>query len=510
MERRDMKKRNYVKLHNRDNVAIAVQDIPKGTPMLGGGETLEAIPQGHKVALADIPSGEAIVRYGVVLGYANDEIRRGRWINEHMLRLPEPPDLTEMPYGVDIATELPKAPIRTFQGYRHPDGEYAGTRNLLAIHTTVQCVTGVLNVAVKRIEKELLPKYPNVDGVVPINHAYGCGIALHAPEAKTPIRTLRNLIRQPNFGGEIMVVALGCEKFTVDMLLDERDNTSDNVIVLQEQPGFKAMIDAILAMADKKLRSLNARRREELPLSALMVGMQCGGSDAFSGVSANPSAGYAADMLVEAGATVLFSEVTEVRDGVHLLAERCIDASVRDRLAAEMAWYDRYLAEGEVDRSANPTPGNKKGGLSNIVEKAMGSIAKSGTSPIVEVLSPAERPTRRGLIYAATPASDIVCGPCQLAAGIGLQVFMTGRGTPYGLAAAPVIKVCTRHEMKNLWPDLIDLDAGDVATGDATIEEVGSALFEMIIATASGGYEPYAELYGLHNDLCIFNPAPIT
>lgn len=206
----------------------------------------------------------------------------------------------------------------------------------------------------------------------------------------------------------------------------------------------------------------------------------------------------------------MFSEVTEVRDGVYLLGHRCINEEVGKKLAAEMKWYDNYLENGQVDRSANPTPGNKKGGLANIVEKAMGSIAKSGTSPIVEVLSPAEKPTKKGLIYAATPASDIVCGPCQLASGIGLQVFMTGRGTPYGLAIAPVIKVCSRNEMKEMWQDLIDVNAGPAATGEASIEEIGTLLFHEIIDVASGRKQCFAEKYKLHNDLCIFNPAPIT
>ena len=395
-------------------------------------------------------------------------------------------------------------------GYRNPEGGYAGTRNILGIQTTVQCVQGVLDVAVERMRRELLPKYPNVDDIVPINHAYGCGVAINAPEAVIPIRALQNLCHHPNFGGQLMVVSLGCEKLTVDRLVGPEANTPENVVVLQDCKGFEAMMSAIFSMAERKLRVLNERRREELPLSDLIIGMQCGGSDAFSGVSANPSAGYAADMLVQAGATVLFSEVTEVRDGVHLIAERCVSQEVRDKLVSEMRWYDRYLAEGEVDRSANPTPGNKKGGLSNIVEKAMGSIAKSGTSPIVEVLSPAERPRAHGMIYAATPASDIVCGPCQLASGIGLQVFMTGRGTPYGLAAAPVIKVCSRNEMKDQWPDIIDVSAGDVVTGEKTIAEVGTELFNKIINVASGRDQPFAERYRLHNYLCIFNPAPIT
>lgn len=498
-----------VKVHSSDNVAIAVKQLNAGTE-IEGLHINQDIPQAHKVALTDIPAGSPVIRYGVILGYAMNPIKRGDWINEFMLELPTPPSVDNMEYGKNIVTELPEPPVTTFEGYENPDGGYAGTRNILGISTTVQCVTGVLNVAVKKMKEELLPKYPNVDDIVPINHAYGCGVAINAPEAKVPIRALRNLAKHPNFGGQLMVVGLGCEKFTVDMLLDQADISPENVIILQELKGFDAMVDALMKMADKKLAILNQRKRVTLPLSKLCIGMQCGGSDAFSGVTANPSAGYAADMLVKGGATVLFSEVTEVRDGVHYLAERCISPEVRDKLAAEMRWYDNYLAEGEVDRSANPTPGNKKGGLCNIVEKAMGSIAKSGTSPIVEVLSPAEKPGRHGLIYAATPASDIVCGPCQLASGITVQVFMTGRGTPYGLAAAPVIKVCSRNEMKEMWQDLIDVSAGPIAMGQATIQDVGTELFYKIISVASGREQSFAEKYKLHNDLCIFNPAPIT
>ncbi len=499
-----------VKIKDIDNVAIAVEDIKAGEEACEGVVAIEDIPQAHKIALMDIPAGGAVTRYGVTLGYATDPIKKGQWINEFMLELPEPPSLDDMEWGKNIVTDLPKAPVDTFEGYRNPNGGYAGTRNILGIHTTVQCVTGVLNVAVQRMREELLPKYPNVDGIVAINHAYGCGVAINAPEAVIPIRALHNLTKHPNFGGELMVVSLGCEKLTVERMLDPEDITPENVIVLQDCNGFEDMMDKLLAMADKKLAVLNERKRETLPLSQLCVGMQCGGSDAFSGVTANPSAGYAADMLVGAGATVMFSEVTEVRDGVHMIAERCVSREVCDKLASEMRWYDEYLKTGEVDRSANPTPGNKKGGLSNIVEKAMGSIAKSGSSPIVEVLSPAERPSEHGLIYAATPASDIVCGPCQLASGIGLQVFMTGRGTPYNLATAPVIKVCSRNELKEKWPDLIDVNAGPVATGEATIEEKGTELFWKIINVASGKEPSCAEKYKLYNDLCIFNPAPIT
>ena len=500
-----------IRVTERDNVAIAVHDLEAGTEVQPGVVTREPIPQAHKVALCDIPQGGEILRYGVVLGYAKADIPAGSWINEHMLSLPQSPALDDLPYATHLvsAEQLPDPTRTTWMGYRNKVGP-AGTRNLLGIVTTVQCAAGVVRVAVERIRRELLPKYPHVDDVVAVTHPYGCGVAINAPLAEIPIRAVANVIRHPNFGGEIMLVGLGCEKLTYDRLLAPGEITPENCLTLQDWAGHDAMMQALMDMAEKKLQRLEQRRREEMPLSELLIGMQCGGSDAFSGLTANPSAGYAADMLVKGGGTVLFSEVTEVRDGVPMLAARCVDRAARDKLAAEMKWYDDYLAKGGVDRDANPTPGNKKGGLANIVEKAMGSIAKSGTSPIVEVLSPAEKPKKHGLIYAATPASDIVCGPSQVASGIGLQVFMTGRGTPYGLDICPVIKVCSRNEMKEHWFDMIDVSAGGIATGDATIAQVGTQIFEMILDVASGVKKPYSDQYGFHNDMCIFNPAPIT
>ena len=241
-----------------------------------------------------------------------------------------------------------------------------------------------------------------------------------------------------------------------------------------------------------------------------MVGLQCGGSDAFSGVTANPALGVASDLLVRAGATVMFSEVTEVRDGIDQLTARAADAGVAEALIREMRWYDDYLSRGQVDRSANTTPGNKAGGLSNIVEKAMGSIVKSGTAPIAGVVAPGERAGRKGLLYAATPASDFVCGTLQTAAGMNLHVFTTGRGTPYGLAEVPVIKVATRSDLARRWHDLMDVDAGRIATGDATIEEVGWELFRLMLDVASGRRRTWSERWRLHNALVLFNPAPVT
>ncbi|MBK4715169.1 MULTISPECIES: galactarate dehydratase [Tenebrionibacter/Tenebrionicola group] len=509
----------YIKVHHDDNVAIIVNDggLKAGTRFPDGLTLTEHIPQGHKTALADIPEGGEIVRYGEIIGYAQRHIPRGSWIDESLVRLPKAPPLNSLPLATRIPEPLAPLAGYTFEGYRNPNGS-VGTRNLLGITTSVHCVAGVVDYVVKIIERDLLPRYPNVDGVVGLNHLYGCGVAINAPAAVVPIRTIHNIALNPNFGGEVMVVGLGCEKLQPERLLEGSDDIQlcatdgASVVRLQDEryTGFRAMVDAILQTAERHLEKLNARRRETFPASELVVGMQCGGSDAFSGVTANPAVGYASDLLVRCGATVMFSEVTEVRDAIHLLTPRAASEEVGKRLLEEMAWYDNYLDMGKTDRSANPSPGNKKGGLANVVEKALGSIAKSGKSAIAEVLSPGQRPTKRGLIYAATPASDFICGTQQLASGITVQVFTTGRGTPYGLAAVPVIKMATRTELARRWHDLMDINAGTIATGEESIEDVGWKLFHFILDVASGRKKTYSDQWGLYNQLAVFNPAPVT
>jgi galactarate dehydratase len=247
-----------------------------------------------------------------------------------------------------------------------------------------------------------------------------------------------------------------------------------------------------------------------VPVSELVVGVQCGGSDALSGVTANPAVGFCTDLLVRAGATVLFSEVSEVRDAVAQLTSRAATQQVAEAMIAEMSWYDEYLKNGGADRSANTTPGNKQGGIANIVEKAMGSIIKSGSAPISGVLPPGEKVKQKGLVFAATPSSDFICGTLQVAAGMNLHVFTTGRGSPYGLAEVPVIKVATRSDLARRWHDLIDLDAGTIATGEKSVDEVGWELFLAMLEVASGRRKTWAEHWKLHNALVLFNPAPVT
>jgi galactarate dehydratase len=507
----------YVQMRPSDTVAIIVNEggLRAGTKFDSGLELVEDIPEAHKVALVDMPAGAPVLRYGSVIGFVDHSIAKGSWVHEGTMRLPAAPSLDNLPLATAVPPPMPPLEGHTFEGFLNDDGS-VGTKNILGITTTVQCVAATVDFAVKRIKAELLPRYPNVDDVIALTHNYGCGVAIDAPGAEVPIRTLRNLSLNPNLGGAPMVVSLGCEKLQPVRLLPSSTlpilTAASYVVRMQDEQhhSFGDIVAAIMELAEKRLAELNRRTRVTRPASDLVVGLQCGGSDAFSGVTANPAVGHASDLLVRAGATVMFSEVTEVRDAIHLLTARAANEQVARDLIREMAWFDAYLDRGGVDRSANPTPGNKKGGLANIVEKALGSIAKAGTCAIAGVSGPGERVTKKGLIFAATPASDFICGTLQLAASMNMHVFTTGRGTPYGLAMVPVIKVASRTELADRWSDLIDIDAGTIATGHATVEQVGTQLFQLILDIASGRKQTWADHWGLHNDLALFNPAPVT
>jgi len=518
-------------MHPTDNVVVVATPggLKAGTPLQQDITLREEVPPGHKVSVTGLNSGDPVRRYGVVIGHARQDLAPGSWINEARLSLPGAVALDQTSVGMAPPQAPPAIEGFTFQGYRNADGS-VGTRNILAISTTVQCVSGVVDHAVQRIRRELLPQFPHVDDVVALEHAYGCGVAIDAPDAAIPIRTLRNLSRNPNFGGEVMIVSLGCEKLQPERLLGPggipvhtvsgrqpptADTTGTDVVCLQDEAhvGFQSMIDSIMATARVHLQRLEARRRETCPASSLVVGMQCGGSDAFSGITANPAVGVMSDLLIGAGATVLFSETSEVRDAVTQLVGRAATADVADAIRRELAWYDAYLSRGGADRSANTTPGNKRGGLANIVEKAMGSVTKSGSAPIQGVLGPGEhlrdKGITRGLVFAATPASDFICGTLQLAAGMNLHVFTTGRGTPYGLAQCPVVKVATRTDLARRWHDLMDWNAGRIVDEGLSLQDAGMELFRLLLDVASGT-RTWTEHWKLSNELVLFNPAPVT
>jgi galactarate dehydratase len=502
----------YIRVNDRDNVAIIVEPegAAQGSSMPGGLTARERIPQAHKIALHDIEARAPVIRYGQTIGLANCAISAGSWVREELMDMPAAPALEELKLATAVPATLPALDGYSFEGYRNPDGS-TGTRNILGIATTVQCVAPTVEYAVRRIQAELLPRFPNVDGVVAVTHSYGCGVAIDAPGAAVPIQTLKHIGMHANIGGRPMIVSLGCEKLQPARLFgsDLPILGEENIIRLQDERGFVASVSAIVQAAERRLAILDGRQRQTVPASELVIGLQCGGSDAFSGVTCNPAVGYAADLLVRAGATVMFSEVTEVRDAIHLLTPRAETPGIARALIREMRWYDEYLARGAADRSANTTPGNKRGGLNNIVEKALGSVAKAGSTAIRAVAGHGEKVTAKGLVFAATPASDFICGTQQLAS-MNMHVFTTGEGSPYGLALVPVIKVSSRTALAEKWADLIDLDAGRIATGRATIEEVGWELFRLILDVASGRRKTWAEHWGLANALVPFNPGPVT
>ncbi|MGH9590704.1 MAG: galactarate dehydratase [Terracidiphilus sp.] len=506
----------FIRAQPEDNVAVVANQggLRAGARISCGVGLREDIPEAHKIALIDFSPGAPIVRYGSTIGYAKQAIARGSWVHEALIDPPPAPPLDDCPLATAAPAPLPPLEGFTFEGYRNADGS-VGTKNVLGIGTTVQCTVPTVQYAVERIKLELLPNYPNVDDVVAIAHHYGCGVAIEAPGAEVPIRTLRNLNLNPNFGGELLMVSLGCEKLQPqrivgDGVLKVLANGASVAVLQDAQHGFAEMVAHIMRLAEEKLKRLNERCRVPCPASDLVVGLQCGGSDAFSGVTANSAVGLATDLLVRAGATVMFSEVTEVRDAAHLITARAATPEIARAFIREMAWYDEYLRGGGADRAANPTPGNKRGGLANVVEKAMGSVAKSGTTALMGVAGPGERVTQKGLVFAATPASDFICGTLQLAAGMNMHVFTTGRGTPYGLAVAPVIKIASNSGLAQRWPDLIDVDAGRIATGEATVEDVGWEIFRLILEVASGRKRTWADHWGLHNDFVLFNPGPVT
>lgn len=498
---------NYILQNDKDNCITVLNEkgIKDGTLVEGlDVKTSEKAKYGEKISIIDMAPNNPIIRYGEIIGYTKNKVKKGGVIRADNVFIKKSDNLNvNIPFTSNNTRYNHKE--RYFYGYKNSDGTI-GTRNFLAVSTNVQCSEGFIKILQNRITKELLPKYPNVDGVVTVSHAYGCGVAINADNSDIPQRIIKNILTNPNFGNQVLLVSLGCEKLTPDMLGIE---SSENIIIQQKNNLDKSLKEG-LRKAESKLKILNKRQRTKQHISKLRVGVQCGGSDALSGITANPVIGYVSDRLSEYGASVVFSEVTEIRDAAHIILSRIRSEDLRKKFVQEMRWYDEYLEKSSVDRSANPAPGNKAGGLLTIIDKAMGSVAKSGSAEIVDVLRPGEKIKKEGLTFAATPASDFVCGTCQLASGINLMLFSTGRGTTYNLEYFPVIKISTNTNLYKKWNDLIDFDTGCIAFGVEDVQSCGEQLLDLIISSASGEYTTKADKYKLYNSLSVFNPAPIT
>ena len=473
-----------IHLHPTDNVAVARVPVPAGTDLVIDGlpvRTLDAIPAGHKVALWDIAPGEVVERYGQVIGRAKEEIAAGRHIHTHNLAFEE----LALDYEFPVA-EIPipeRASTPTFQGYAREDGR-AGTRNYIAVVAASNCAAHTAEEIARSYEGERLP--PNVDGVVAFPHGEGCGHAF-GPDVDQLRRTLAGVLMHPNVSAAV-ILGLGCEVNQIDHYLGAGGPRSSRLagLTLQNSGGTRGALDAARREIAIFLDQAAAEERVPVPASKIILGLNCGGSDSFSGITANPALGVCSDLLAEIGATSVLAETTEIFGAEHLLVKRARNRGVAEKLLDCIRKYKKYLARFEGSFDDNPSPGNKEGGLSNILEKSLGAVAKGGTSPLIDVYDYAERVTAPGFTFMNTPGYDPVSLSGLAAGGCNLIAFTTGRGSAIGFPTIPVIKIATNSNTYRRMTDNMDVNAGRISDGEAKVQDVGREIFELVIEVASG------------------------
>jgi altronate hydrolase len=479
-----------VRLHADDSVAIAKQALAIGTTLrLEDGRelrTAQLIPPGHKVATSAIAEGEPIRRYGQVIGFATSPIAPGEHVHVHNLAVGE----LEHDYAFcrDYApVELvPEAERRTFMGFRRADGR-VGTRNYVALLASVNCSSSAAVAAAAEIERSgILAAHPNVDGVVAFAHKGGCGAHIGSDALHQLQRTLAGVVHHPNVAGYV-ILSLGCEVNQPGDMIEQGQLGGDGplVITIQEDGGYARTVERAVDAVVRLLPHADRATREPVPASELVLALQCGGSDSWSGVTANPGLGAAADLLVRQGGTVVLGETTEVYGGEHLLTRRAREPEVAQRLVDRIGWWEEYVASWGASIDNNPTPGNKAGGLTTIYEKSLGAIAKAGSTPLNQVVGYAERVTERGFVHMDTPGYDPVSVTGQVAGGCNVVAFTTGRGSAFGFKPAPSIKIATTSDLYRRQEPDMDIDAGSVLDG-RTVEELGEEIFEELLAVASG------------------------
>ena len=484
-----------VRLHPADNLVVAPSRIPKGARLVREGiAVVDSIPMGHKIATCRIASGEIVRKYGQVIGVATADIAPGAHVHVHNIAMSERRGTAEQAPAAWARNEAP----RTFQGYRRKDGR-AGTRNYVGVLTSVNCSATVARHIAEAAEKSgLLDQFENVDGIVPITHTSGCGMAGSGEGYDMLRRTLWGTAANPNFGA-ILLVGLGCEVLQVDRLKDEHfsDGREFHSFTIQDVGGTKRAIAEGLEQLKALLPALNQQQRVEIPASELVLGLQCGGSDGWSGVSSNPALGNASDRLVALGGTVILSETPEIYGAEHLLHARSISPEVSAKLNARLEWWERYTQAHGAEMNNNPSPGNKAGGLSTILEKSLGAVAKAGTSPLNDVIEYAKPLKTRGLVFMDSPGFDPCSATGQVASGATMIAFTTGRGSAYGCKPTPSIKLSSNSAIYEKMKDDIDLDCGTIVTGASTVEQKGGQILDYLLAVASGRQSKSEELgYG--------------
>jgi len=485
-----------------DDVGVARRDLSAGERVVIGDREVTvaaAVPAGHKIALTDLPEGARVRKYGEVIGVATVAIAAGDHVHTHNLQMAELDHAAARVRVVPPVTPLPEAEQRTFAGIVRPDGAVA-TRNYIGVLTTVNCsATTARRIADQVTRSGLLDEHPGVDGIVALAHGTGCGLAADGPGLELLRRTLSGYARHPNFGA-LLVVGLGCEVNEISALtrgIELPESTPMVPLTIQELGGTRRTTDAGVGIVRDLLPDLDRVRREPVPVSRLVLGLNCGGSDGWSGVTANPALGLAVDELVRQGGTAVLAETPEVYGAEHLLTGRCVDEAVAARLMERIAWWERYTAATGGSMDNNPSPGNKAGGLTTILEKSLGAVAKAGSTPLAEVVEYAERVHGPGLVFMDTPGYDPVSVTGIIAGGASVVCFTTGRGSAFGAKPVPSIKLATNSEVFRRMRDDMDVDCGAVLEGERTLEETGREIFERILAVASGEKTASEELgYG--------------
>jgi altronate hydrolase len=477
-----------LRLHPEDGVAIARVTLLPGTPAGDGVLATERIPAGHKVALRAYAPGEPVRKYGQVIGFATQAIAPGTHIHVHNLGMGD--FAKDYAWGVDARpTDRVNEPA-TFMGIRRADGR-AATRNYIGLLTSVNCSAHVAGLVAKAFERnpmtgaDPLASYPNVDGVVALTHKTGCGMTEGEP-LRLLRRTLAGYARHANFS-HVVVLGLGCEVNQIGGLLEEQRLAGRiRNMDIQTMGGTRRTVEAAVAFVREVLEESNRVRREPVPASELCVALQCGGSDGYSGISANPALGAASDLVVRHGGTVILSETPETYGAEHLFTRRAVSREVGEKLVGLMRWWEEYTAREGAEMNANPSPGNKAGGLTTILEKSLGAMAKAGSTNLVDVVRYAEPVTAKGFVFMDTPGYDPVAATGQVAGGANLVCFTTGRGSVFGCKPAPSIKLATNTAMFRRMEDDMDVNCGTILDGEETVQEAGARVFELMLRVASG------------------------
>ena len=468
-----------VRLSPDDNVITAITQLA-----IGDVGAKAVIPRGHKMATAPIPKGAAVRKYAQIIGYAACDIAEGEHVHTHNVEFRNVD--TEYEFGTNLRPASPQEPA-TFQGYRRPDGK-VGTRNYIAVLASVNCSATAARMIADHFTPERLAAYPNVDGVAAFHHGTGCAMATNGEGFAALQRVMWGYARNPNVGG-VLMAGLGCETNQIDWLVEAMGLTPGplfQTMNIQDVGGLRKTIELGIKKVEAMLPLVNAVERSTCPASELTVALQCGGSDAWSGITANPALGYACDMLVAQGGTGVLAETPEIYGAEHLLTARATSREVGEKLIDLIHWWEDYTARNGGSMDNNPSPGNKKGGLTTILEKSLGAAAKGGTTPLTGVYKYAEPVTEKGFAFMDSPGYDPASVTGQIASGCNLVAFTTGRGSAFGAKPSPSIKIATNTEMYNRLTEDMDINAGRILTEGASVEEVGREIFQLLLDVASG------------------------